>query len=126
MSDTLLPEELLSHAGWMRSLARGLVLDEARAEDIVQEAFTVVAERRPSRPGSVGGWLRGLVLNLARRSRREETRRRRREEAAARPERCPPSQAELLERAELQRALADCVIRLPEPYRGTILARYFN
>src|SRR5262245_16547714 len=126
MHDPLLPEELLSHAGWMRSLARGLVLDEARAEDIVQEAFTAVAERRPSRPGSLGAWLRGTVQNLARHSRREETRRRRREEAAARPESCPPSHAELLERAELQRAVVDCVIGLPEPYRATILARYFN
>lgn len=126
MSDYLLPEEIISHAAWMRSLARGLVIDDDQAEDLVQEAFTAVAERQPPRPRSVRGWLRGMVRNLARHGRRDETRRRRREELAARPESCPPSHAEVLERAELQRAVVDCLLDLPEPYRGTLLSRYFS
>jgi RNA polymerase sigma factor (sigma-70 family) len=126
MSPHLLPEDLLAHAASMRRLARGLVLDEGQAEDVVQEAFVAVAERRPSRPRSLAGWARGMVRNLVRYGGREERRRRRRERLVARPEVCPPTHVEMVERAELERAVVDGVLALPEPYRATILARYFN
>jgi RNA polymerase sigma-70 factor (ECF subfamily) len=126
MPRTLLPEELLSHAAWMRSLARSLVRDEASADDIVQETFAVVAERAPERPRAVGAWLRGMLSNLVRRSRRTEVRVRRREERAARPESDVSTPADIVERAELQRQVVDEVIALAEPYRTAVLLRYFD
>jgi RNA polymerase sigma factor (sigma-70 family) len=36
----------------------------------------------------------------------------------------PPSPDELASRLELQRTLAECTVRLPEPYRSTIVLRY--
>jgi RNA polymerase sigma-70 factor (ECF subfamily) len=126
MPRTLLPEDLLSHAAWMRTLARSLVRDDASADDIVQETFVAVAERAPERPRVVGAWLRGVVSNLVRRSRRTAERARRREERVARPERDVATPADLLERAELQREVVDEVIALAEPYRTAILLRYFD
>jgi RNA polymerase sigma factor (sigma-70 family) len=126
MPRALLPEDLLDHATWMRGLARSLVRDDASADDVVQEAFAAVAERPTHRPAVLGAWLRGLIGNLSRRSRRTEQRARRREERFARPEKDVASPLELLERAELHRQVVDEVIALPEPYRSAVLLRYFD
>jgi RNA polymerase sigma-70 factor (ECF subfamily) len=126
MSEHLEPEELLEHTGWMTSLARSLVLEADRAEDVVQETFLQVATRRPQRPQSLGAWLRGVVTHLSLKDRRSGARRRRREERAARPERDDSGTEALVERAELHRLVVDRVIELPEPYRTAILLRYFD
>jgi hypothetical protein len=57
--------------------------------------------------------------------RRTEGRRARREEGAAHEE-ATPSAGELAEQAELQRLLASAVLALTEPYRSTVLLRYFG
>src|SRR5262245_13721816 len=126
MSDHLEPEELLEHTGWMTSLARTLVLDEARAEDVVQEAFVQVARRPTPRPRSLGAWLRSVVTHLSLKDRRAVMRRSRRETCAARPERHESDAEALVERAELHRLVVDRVLELQEPYRTAILLRYFE
>lgn len=118
------PEELLRHTGWMTTLARGLVLDEGTAEDVVQQAFVEVIERAPDRPRSPGAWLSAVVRNLARRDHRSSVRRLRRETAAARREGTTP--IDVVERAELHRLVVDRVLALPEPYREAVLLRYFE
>jgi hypothetical protein len=57
--------------------------------------------------------------------RRSEERRDARERVAARPEALPATD-DLVQRAELLRAVVDHVIALPEPYRSTILLRFFE
>ena len=110
----------------MTTLARGLVLDESAADDVVQQALVDVIERPPERPRSLGAWLRTVVGNRARKNRRSALRQRRREVAVARPERLTRTPADVVERAELHRLVVDSVLALPEPYREAILLRYFE
>lgn len=118
------PEELLEHTGWLRSLARGLVHDDATAEDLVQQACTAAIEHPPQDRRSLGAWLGGVVRHLAARVHRDRARRERRERRVARPERETPDVSEVLERAELARQVMDLVLELDEPFRSTVLLRY--
>lgn len=118
-------DELLEHSPWLRKLAIGLVRDESRADDVVQQAYLAAVERPPADLRSPGGWLRRVVTNLAARSHREDSRRRAREERVARPEGIYASEA-LVERAELQKHVAEAVVDLDEPYRAVILLHYYE
>ena len=120
------PEELLAHSGWMKSLARGLVRDEATAEDLVQQAYAVALERPPRDHGALPAWLVRVLRNLAARKYRDEARRSRREERVAKPDQEETPIGDLLERAELQRAVMDAVLELEEPFRSTVLLRYYE
>lgn len=126
MSGFSSPEQLLKQTGWMKSLARGLVGEDARAEDLVQEAMLVAVARPPRNSPVSGSWLARVLRNLAFRSHREEYRRRRREQVAARPDVVSTTPADLLERAELHRQVVGAVIGLDEPYRSTVLLRFFE
>ncbi|HET6202354.1 MAG TPA: sigma-70 family RNA polymerase sigma factor [Planctomycetota bacterium] len=119
------PERLLAHGPFLRSLARALVLDEALAEDAVQETW-VAALRRPPRWGAdPRPWLAAVTRNLALRLRRGEGRRNRRERAAAKPEGLP-STAEIVEREALRRQVVEAVLSLEEPCRSAILLRHLE
>ncbi len=131
---TTSPDELLRDTGWIHRLSRQLAASEADAQDLVQDAW--VAALRPDSPagpekpgGSEGGlrpWLATVLRRLAGKRRRGELRRRFREEAWARREAEAPSVEELVGRAELQQRLIGLVTVLEEPYRATILLRYFE
>ncbi len=116
--------ELGSELAWVRRLAFALVRDAAAAEDISQEAWLAAHAHapadRPLRP-----WLGTVVRNLVRMRLRSDARRLRRE-AAVTDETPPPTADELVDRVELQRALADAVLELDEPYRATVLLHYFE
>ncbi|MGE3164640.1 MAG: sigma-70 family RNA polymerase sigma factor [Planctomycetota bacterium] len=118
-------ESLFEHSAWVRRLALRLVADDARADDLAQDAWLAANEAELRDPGAVRAWLRTLVRHLASRGRRSEQRRREREARVARDESLPAT-ADLVERAELQRRLVDAVLGLPEPYRSTVLLRYFH
>ncbi len=83
------PDTLLAHHEWMRRLARRLVLDDAEADDVVQEAWLRATERPPREAGALRAWLATVVRNAARQLARGESRRGRREFAAARSEALP-------------------------------------
>lgn len=118
-------EELLRHARWIEELAHRLVRDPAVADDLAQATW-VVALRDPARARSnPRGWLARVVRNLARERHRREAQREPVERRGARTE-ALPSPHELLERAEAERALVECVTRLDEPHRTTLLLRYFE
>jgi len=119
------PEALLAHAGWVRGLARSLVLDPHQAEDVVQQTWLAVIERPPHHAGNLTAWLSRIVRNAALELRRRETRRAHWEQQA------PSSEAfasadELVEQAEMQREVVSAVLDLEEPYRSTILLRYWS
>src|SRR5262245_20131031 len=118
------PETLLTHGDFVRALARS-PLDEHRAEDVVQQTWGAALERPPRAPGRLRAWLAIVARNFAARAARSEDRRARREEAAARPERVP-STAEVFEREAARRRVVEAVVALAEPYRASVLLRYFE
>jgi RNA polymerase sigma-70 factor (ECF subfamily) len=120
-------EEFLEHAGWVRRLARQLVRDQALADDVVQEAWLAAVRRPPEAGVSVRSWLGGVVRNTVAQMHRGERRRVRREEAVAALEGgggLAPD--ELSQRLEGQRLLVETVAKLEEPFRSTVLLRYFE
>lgn len=118
------PEALLEHLDWVRRLARGLVADPNAADDLVQEAW-ISATRRPPHAGNLRGWLATVVRNAARERARKEARRAVHEERAARSE-AQSSSDELAERVAVQQQVVQHVLELAEPYRETVLLRYFQ
>jgi len=117
------PELMRTRRG-LRALALRLVADADAADDIVQDAYVAYA-MRPEPPERPGSWLSRVTRNLALRWRRERTRRARREAAVALPEPTPDARA-LAVQVELQRDLADAVLGLAEPYRATLLQRFWE
>lgn len=118
-------ELLLVHADWVRGLAHRLVSDPASADDAVQSAW-LAAVKQPPQPGvSPRAWLSRVLRNSVRRAARDRRRALEREERAAKVE-ALPSAGELAEQAELQRRLAGMVLELDEPYRQTLLLRFYR
>ena len=116
---------LLAHGDFARSLARALLFDEHRADDVVQQAWLAALQRRPLHAGAARAWLATVIRRLAGRSIREEGRRFRREQATARPD-VVPSAEEIAERENLRRRVLEAVLALEEPYRSTVLARFYE
>ena len=125
MSDHALPpEELHAHAAFVRRLATSLVGNAADAEDLVQETWKAALERPPRRAGA-RPWLAHVTRNFARRHRRADSRRADRERDAARSERLPSVESRVSHEEMLQRVV-DAVRALDEPYRSTVLARFYE
>ena len=121
-SDAL--SDLLANATWLRALAQQMLADRGLADDAVQETWVAAMQARPDvvieRP-----WLARVVRNFALQRGRADSARKRREVSVARPERTPSAE-DVVERAELHAKLVQAVLSLDEPYRATILWRYFE
>jgi RNA polymerase sigma factor (sigma-70 family) len=118
--------DLLAKSAWTRGLARSLLRDEADAEDVIQDAW-VAAIRQPPPEGAPGRpWLAAVIQNLGRTQIRRQRRREARHAAMADLVQAGSSPEELLARVEVQRVLSDLVSGLDEPYRQTVLLRYFE
>src|SRR5262245_57586462 len=115
---------LLAHAEGIRRLARSLVGDDGRADDVAQETLRIAIERG-GRANNLAGWLVGVARNVARVMARSDRRREAREHGAARPEAAPES-ADVLERMEQRRQVIDAVLALPEDSRVVVSLRYFE
>ena len=118
-------EDLLEHAAWVRELARRLVRDESRREDVVQATWVAALTATPDRIADLRAWFASVMRNVARLDHRSETNRRVREREVARGERTPPT-GDLVAEAELSKRLVEQVLALDEPYRQTLLLRYFK
>ncbi len=118
-------DALLARIDRVRSLARRLVRDAAAADDLVQEALTAALGRPPLPAGDPWRYLTTSLRNLARDRARGARRRAERERLAARPEALGGA-AEVAEAAERQRELVTAALELGEPYRTTILLRFFE
>jgi RNA polymerase sigma-70 factor (ECF subfamily) len=117
-------DALLENATWLRNLARQMLADRGLAEDVVQETWMAALQRPPSE-GSWRPWLASVLRNFARQRVRSEAARTRREHTVARRE-VLPSADETVARAELHARLVQAVLALEEPYRSTLLWRYFE
>jgi RNA polymerase sigma factor (sigma-70 family) len=118
-------EFLMSHAGFVRSLARRLLADEAEVEDLVQETLLRAIESGPRRREALPAWLRAVTRNLAFKRLRGRARVRQREELVARTESLP-STADLFERQDSLQRVVKVVLDLPEHYRQVVLLRFFE
>jgi RNA polymerase sigma factor (sigma-70 family) len=120
-------DALLAEAGWVLKLAKRLARDQAAAEDIAQGTLALALERRPPADGGLRPWLASVANRLARHRVRGDARRQAREAlvvSARVPESAPADEA--LIRFELQQDLSRRVDALPEPYRGTLIYRFYE
>jgi RNA polymerase sigma-70 factor (ECF subfamily) len=120
----LTPDLLLRHEAFVLRLARSLVRDEAGARDVAQETLLAALKHAPE-PGSLRGWLARVVRHRASDLRRGERRRSEREASVARAEAQPPASS-AAERLELEHGVVRAVLALDEPYRGVVVAVYYE
>ena len=119
MSDAWMAE----HGLFLRRIAGAVLADESCAEDASQDAWLAALHSPP--PRHLAAWLVTVTRRLASRSDREAVRRRRRERAVARDERMPAADS-VAARAEIIRMVGEVVAELPEPFRETLLLRYWE
>lgn len=119
------PDEMALDVAWVRRLAGRLVNDAHTADDLAQDACVAALRAPGAAPESWPAWIASVLRNLVRSHRRAASRRGRREAAVARPLECTAEHA-ALERLEVHGLLLEAVRGLEEPYRTTIVARYFE
>ncbi len=118
-------DALLAQAGWARALARSLVRDPDRADDLVQRAWLAALRHPPADSAQPRRWLAAVMRNLARDDAREASSREAREREVARPERAHGMDA-MEDAATAQARLLAAVRELSEPNRSTVWARYYE
>ena len=117
-------EVVLEHLDWVRGLARSLVRDPGLADDVSQETWLAALRGAPEDRRSLRGWLATVLRRAVLQARRREAIRR--EHEARSSEGDPLASPDLLERVSVQQAVVEAVLALDEPYRETILLRYFE
>ena len=118
-------QDLLAHQAWVRALARSLVGGQVEADDIEQATWVAALERPPPHGRNLRAWLGRVVRRRRVDHLRAEQRRTNRERGV------PPRNAQggpelLLVRGELRARLAQEVLGLDEPYRSTLLLRFYE
>ena len=125
------PQLLLAHESFVRAVARSLLADESRAEDVVQDTWLAALRSPPdggrgaSDAGRLRSWLARVARNFARQERRGSIRRGRRERATAKRE-LIPSAAEIVEIEAARKRLVEAVLALEEPVRSAVLLRFYR
>jgi RNA polymerase sigma factor (sigma-70 family) len=125
MNPPLTAETLLAQGEWLRRLAAHLLHDGRDAEDLVQDSWEAALRSPPNSARPIRPWLAQVLRNAVHSRRRLATRRAAREQASL-VESEAPSPEELLERARLHERLARLMTSLEEPYRGTLLLRFYD
>jgi RNA polymerase sigma-70 factor (ECF subfamily) len=118
-------EALLAERAWLARLARELVYGEAEAEELVGDVLAAASVRELPRKAGPRAWLRALARRHAALRARSAARRARRELRAARAE-AQPSALAAAAAFEVQRCVAEAVSSLEEPFRTTVLLRYWE
>ena len=122
-------ETLAKESRWVDALARRLVGDRHLAEDVVQETWVQAMRAESNATHSLRAVLGRIVRNVAAGMHRRENLRREHERERARrggPDPIQPSTQDMVVRVEQQKLLAEAVLQLEEPYRRTILQRFFE
>ncbi len=113
--------ELPKHRAFLCRLARRLVRDEARADDLVQETCLRTLRMKEGPSGDRRSFLAGVLRQVAREFTRSSSRRRAREKRAARGE----SRADrAIVEFEAQESLMHALGRLDGATRTTLILRY--
>ena len=118
-------ERLLEHRDWVRRLARALVRDESRADDVEQDAWLAAMRHPPQHDAGIKSWLRRLVRHRAANARRSATRRGAHELLTPPPP--PPRRPDdAVAQIEETERVARAVLSLEEPYRTAIALRFYE
>ena len=125
MPDTPEATLLLRHMGWIEALATRLVADPELAKDAVQETWVAALEHTPDTRGPVRGWIATVLRNRIGKERVRNANRRQREHAVSRTE-STHSTYDVVAKASMQKELVETVLALDEPYRRTVLLRFFE
>ncbi|MBU0754522.1 MAG: sigma-70 family RNA polymerase sigma factor, partial [Planctomycetes bacterium] len=119
------PEELLAHAGFVRSLAHRLVLDDHTAADVEQKTWLAAIEHPPGSKKNLQSWFGRVVRNLVVSFHRSETRRKKYEQSPdSQDPICSPEEIAL--RKEALHRMSQAVFSLEEPYISTIMLRFYE
>jgi RNA polymerase sigma-70 factor (ECF subfamily) len=121
-------EALLSQSDWVRTLVRGLGVDESAADDVVQSTWVAALTRPPRAAGegaSLRAWIARVARNFALRRIDRDARRVVRERDFARAERLP-SASDVVEREEARSQVVSALLEVHEPYRTTLLLRFYE
>lgn len=132
--ESLDPEELLSHAGWVRALAVALV-GESKADDLAQATLLRAMERPPRHKSNVRAWLGTIARNFAISWSRKDIRQRellqkrvyenrRDRETAAESASVPETPDQLLGKSEAATHVMQALQDLPDPGRHLLMLRY--
>lgn len=119
-------ESLLRHQNWVRALARSLVADPSRAEDVAQQTMLEAITKAPSDLRQPKGWLAQVARNVARGFSRTDRRRIAREQEVATSDTEHADPADAMHRASAHKSLVDAVFALDEPYHTVVVLRYFE
>lgn len=116
---------LLAHADRLRDLARTLVAG-ADGRDAIQETYVPAPQSRPDADRPEKRLFARVLRNARRMAHRVTIRRARREDAVTQFARPPSSAADTVARAQTLGMLVELVLALADPYRTTLLRRYFD
>lgn len=114
----------LTDDAWLRRIASSLVRDDS-AGDLVSDTAASALGAANRLDGPPGPWLVTILKNHARQAWRSLENRKRRESESLPPE-ASKSPAEIAEIRDLQRVVARELLALDEPFRSTLLRRFFE
>jgi RNA polymerase sigma factor (sigma-70 family) len=118
-------QTLLKQSGWIQKLAARLVGDPHVAEDLAQDTWVTALEHQPDPGRPMGAWVTTVLRNNLAKLRRRESNREHREHTASIAD-ATPSTLDVVEKAATHRNLVEAVLTLDEPYRTTVLLRFFE
>lgn len=125
MANTQSLHALLDQTGWIHALARRLVRDPHLADDLAQDTCIEALQHEPDGSRPLRGWLATVMRNqLAKLRRGDHSRTAREQEPRGEP--FAPDALDVVERAETHRNVVLAVLALDEPYRSTLLMRFFE
>ncbi|MEO6711583.1 MAG: sigma-70 family RNA polymerase sigma factor [Planctomycetota bacterium] len=119
------PENLLAESEWLARLARSLTAKSDDAADLAQDTLVAALQHPPDPDRPLRPWLARIAHNLAIRRGTSAAHRETREAFVARRE-ALASTSEVVERVAMQRTVVEAVLSLDEPYRSTLLLRYWD
>jgi RNA polymerase sigma factor (sigma-70 family) len=125
VSEAFALEQLLADHRWVGRLARRLVGDRDEADDVVQETWLAAVRHPPTAGAPARPWLATVARNAAATLALARRRRQAREAQAELPRDAGESPEDLVARFQVQRLLAALVDGLAEPFRQTLLLRYY-
>ncbi len=117
---------LLRHGPMVLDVSRGVLGNDADAEDAFQATFLLLARKATSirKAASLASWLHGVAYRMALQARVASARRQKHETRA--PQRCTTTDPDEVTWREVQQAIHEEIGRLPEKQRAALVLCYLE